>query len=421
MSGLAGIGGVRQALAAATIFAVATVLGTAAGDASGMMGGSSGGSSGGFHLNLIAPLVVAPQILTGHCTTPGEVWSPQQRHCVLLAPAKQTVTCTFPMVKQRSGGCGCAPGYASTSNGCTKFSVVKTPPVIIDKPGIVVTKTPTCRQWEFYSPDTHTCVRRTTDTANCTYPMVHQGTGCGCAPGYFMNGNECTQSPTIVVAPPPVIVTPPPVIVGQPPPPPVIEINVIHIQQCLQKLGYDPGAVDGNLGQGTRTAFRTYQQENGLDSRPFYLGDRPTQLRLFQMCDATQQASLPPGPTPPPAPPPPPTLTKIAPLRCLSPDLYDMLKTTYGKAPAIQPCSPQTAACVPKPLAFDDAKLQSVAASSGITWCNNACIRLGSYLPLTTIEAIETAAHVTLCASPPALCYLPGRPVVEKQVEIRTI
>jgi hypothetical protein len=419
MSGLAGIGTVRQALAAGTIFALASVVGTAAGEASGMMGGSSGGS--GFHLNL-GTLSIAPLQPTGHCTTPGEVWSSQQRRCVLATPTKQTVTCTFPMVKERSGGCGCAPGYASTNNGCTKFSVVKTPPVIIDKPGIVVTKTPTCRQWEFYSPDTHSCVRRTTDTANCTYPMVHQGTGCGCAPGYFMNGNECTQSPTIVVAPPPVIVTPPPVIVGQPPPPPVIEINVIHIQQCLQKLGYDPGAVDGNLGQGTRTAFRTYQQENGLDSRPFYLGDRPTQLRLFQMCDATQQASLPPGPTaPPPAPPPPPTLTKIAPLRCLSPDLYDMLKTTYGKAPAIQPCSPQTAACVPKPLAFDDAKLQSVAASSGITWCNNACIRLGSYLPLSTIEAIETAAHVTLCASPPALCYLPGRPVVEKQVEIRTI
>jgi len=98
-----------------------------------------------------------------------------------------------------------------------------------------------------------------------------------------------------------------------------------------------------------------------------------------------------------------------------------MLKTTYGKAPTIQPCTPETAACVPKPLAFDDAKLQSVAASSGITWCNNSCIRLGSYLPISTIEAIEAAAHVTLCAAPPALCYVPGRPVVEKQVEIRTI
>ena len=57
----------------------------------------------------------------------------------------------------------------------------------------------------------------------------------------------------------------------------------------------------------------------------------------------------------------------------------------------------------------------------GITWCGDACIRLGAYLPLSTIEVIEAKAGITLCATPPALCYVPGRPVVEKQVEIRTI
>jgi hypothetical protein len=107
--------------------------------------------------------------------------------------------------------------------------------------------------------------------------------------------------------------------------------------------------------------------------------------------------------------------------RCLAPDLYNMLKTTYGKDPTLPACTPQTAACVPKPLSFDGARLQSVATSSGVTWCDDKCIRLGSYLPLSTIETIETAAHVTLCASPAALCYAPGRPVVEKQIEVRTI
>src|SRR6185436_14371161 len=195
--------------------------------------------------------------------------------------------------------------------------------------------------------------------------------------------------------PPIVIDDHPPVVVDRPP---VIEIDVTRIQECLAKLGYDPGVQDGNIGQSTRTAFRSYQQENGLGKRPFYLGDKQTQAKLFQMCDApppepAQEASLEPTtravepqvtePAPPPLP-----VTKVAAARCLPPDLYDMLKKTYGKDPAIQPCSPQTAVCVPKPLFYSEAKLESVAASSGITWCGS-CIRLGSYLPLSTIQAIE--------------------------------
>ena len=143
---------------------------------------------------------------------------------------------------------------------------------------------------------------------------------------------------------------------------------------------------------------------------------RPSRRRKFR--SSRPRGRLQPAVTEPPPPPPP--ATKVAAARCLPPDLYDMLKKTYGKDPAIQPCSPQTAVCVPKPLFYSEAKLASVAASSGITWCGS-CIRLGSYLPLSTIQAIETAAGVTLCAAPPALCYVPGRPVVEKQVEIRTI
>src|SRR5262249_22272325 len=153
------------------------------------------------------------------------------------------------------------------------------------------------------------------------------------------------------------------------------------IQECLAKLGYDPGPQDGAINQATRTAFRAYQQENGLDKRPFYLGDKPTQTKLFQMCDApapppATEASLAPvtreaqpvtDPTPPPPPPP---ATPIKPLaqRCLAPDLYDLLKKTYGKDPGLPPCTPDTAVCVPKPLFYSEAKLASVAASSGVTW-----------------------------------------------------
>ena len=268
--------------------------------------------------------------------------------------------------------------------------------------------------------------------------MVKSGSSCVCASGYNWNGNKCMkpvadqdaagrQKRPVDKKPPVVIDDNPPVVVDRPP---VIEIDVTHIQECLAKLGYDPGSQDGNVGQATRTAFRSYQQENGLGKRPFYLGDKPTQAKLFQMCDApppepTQEVSLEPTtravqPAVTEPPPPPPPADKVAAARCLPPDLYDMLKKTYGKDPAIQPCSPQTAVCVPKPLFYSEAKLASVAASSGITWCGS-CIRLGAYLPLSTIQAIKTAAGVTLCAAPPALCYVPGRPVVEKQVEIRTI
>src|SRR5439155_11975493 len=105
----------------------------------------------------------------------------------------------------------------------------------------------------------------------------------------------CTK-PLLIKTPPP-IVDKKPVIIDKNPPvvvdrPPVLEIDVTHIQQCLAKLGYDPGAQDGNLGQTTRTAFRSYQQENGLGQRPFYLGDKPSQAKLFQMCDLPPPATV---------------------------------------------------------------------------------------------------------------------------------
>jgi len=47
-------------------------------------------------------------------------------------------------------------------------------------------------------------------------------------------------------------------------------MDVKKLQQGLQKLGYDPGPVDGMLGSKTRAALRTFQQDNGLkiDGKP---------------------------------------------------------------------------------------------------------------------------------------------------------
>ncbi len=46
------------------------------------------------------------------------------------------------------------------------------------------------------------------------------------------------------------------------------------------------------------------------------------------------------------------------------------------------------------------------------TTARNSNIQLGTWLPLTAVLEIERAAKVTLCASPPLACFLPGRTVV---------
>ena len=445
MSGLAGFGSARQAVAAVIAFALASVVGTATGDASGMMGGSSAGKGFSFMPNITLgapqPLVVAPVhcgkneryvVVNGRgaciavdakptnnmgACPPGT--TPTRTGCV-----KEVKSCPQGTVPGRDGGCikeatGCTPPdtYSLQLRHCVP------PPVSVEchfpnvyskelQHCVPRTNDTGCTFPEVYSPQLRHCISPPpTHTVSCSYPMVAQGASCVCGYGTTWNGNACINPPVLVVTPPPVNPPAPP-----PPPPPGPGIDVVHVQQCLQKLGYYTGAVDGAAGDGTRAAFRAYQQANGLSAQPPYLGDPRTQAALFQKCSAPPNVTPVSQPNPPPGPPP-----VAAPARCLAPDLYDMLKTTYGKDPTLPACTPQTAACVPKPLSFDGARLQSVAASSGVTWCDDKCIRLGSYLPLSTILTIETAAHVTLCASPAALCYAPGRPVVEKQIEVRTI
>ena len=45
---------------------------------------------------------------------------------------------------------------------------------------------------------------------------------------------------------------------------------VARVQAGLQKLGYDPGSIDGVMGGKTETAIRAYQSDHGLlvDGRP---------------------------------------------------------------------------------------------------------------------------------------------------------
>ena len=63
-------------------------------------------------------------------------------------------------------------------------------------------------------------------------------------------------------------VTPDP---DQPMPAPVLRVGskgdaVKELQARLQTLGYDPGEIDGQYGNGTRNAVRLFQQVNGLEA-----------------------------------------------------------------------------------------------------------------------------------------------------------
>jgi hypothetical protein len=144
-----------------------------------------------------------------------------------------------------------------------------------------------CKAPSYYSPQLGRCVLPA-KAVTCTYPLVKQGQSCVCAPGYSWSGGKCfkPQTPAVAKAAPP-----PPVVADKladpaPDKPPASDVDVAHIQRCLAKLGYDPGVTDGDIGASTRTAFRTYQEENGLGSQPFNLTDQATQQKLFKMCEA---------------------------------------------------------------------------------------------------------------------------------------
>jgi peptidoglycan hydrolase-like protein with peptidoglycan-binding domain len=79
--------------------------------------------------------------------------------------------------------------------------------------------------------------------------------------------------PTYVVPPPP------PVYYGSPvpsaaypydpyavtrPPVPAVDARLVQVQDNLRRLGYYRGVVDGIIGEGTRSAIRSYQIDRGL-------------------------------------------------------------------------------------------------------------------------------------------------------------
>lgn len=362
------------------------------------------------------PIQTAPQ--QTHCNPPavyknGKCVIPKQE-VVCRPPAikikgrcivpPKIVICVAPQVLS-NGRCITPPPRVVHCNPPAVFSK-RYNKCIIPQPEVV-----TCRPPQLYSPTLKRCFtpkQPTPTPVSCKWPTERKGSVCVCVSGYKPNGKGgCYQTK---------------------PPPPKVIIDVRHIQECLTVLNYNPGPIDGVQGPATRRAWRAFQQDNGLAARPAVLTDKITEGELYRICEQ------PPEILPPVEPPiqeialpidPPPQVSPIQPPsagHCLPPDLYEMMLAEYGPRPGVVACTPQTAICLPKPNFYSEGKLASVAASTGISWCES-CVSLNAWLPLETIFEIESAANITLCAAPPQLCYLPGRPIIQTQTntEIRTI
>ena len=283
-----------------------------------------------------------------HCTPPA-VYSKKQKRCVVPEKRPDTVVCVHPKVysqKQRRCvtpeprvvQCRLPEVYSFKLGRCyvpTPRVVICAPPAvfsarlgrcIVPEPQVVVCRPPT-----IYSPKLGRCYVPEPKQASCNFPYVASGPTCVCASGYVSSAGRCVRRSTT----------------------PSVVIDVGRIQECLTRLGYDPGSIDGVQGRATRNAFREFQMANGMAARPASLSDAQTQGLLYEQCAAPpiEEAS-------PDAPPP----TEVAspatlPQRCLPQDLYDLMKSAYGKDPALPACTPQTGYCLPKPLFYSEAKL----------------------------------------------------------------
>lgn len=233
--------------------------------------------------------------------------------------------------------------------------------------------------------------RRTT-TPGCRKPLVYSKRAkrcvCPTSRGYVYTGRRCIprRPPTQTVKVPPV--------------------DVVRVQECLQRANFDPGPADGSPGRKTMDAFRQFQQANGLGNRPASLNDKESTDTLFRVC----ASPVSPAPVQQAASP-------VQQNNCIPRDLHDMLTASYGSRPDVQACPN---ACLAKPEGFSEARIQSLAAQFDVNWCSS-CIRLSGWLPLADILKIERLAGVTMCASPLAQCVLPTTHTSGGYAKVRTI
>ncbi len=291
--------------------------------------------------------------------------------------------------KKRRGKCSCKSGFKWAGRGrkaqCRK---VKT------SPKIVVAK------------------------ISCRWPEVksRRGRSCVCARGYGRSargrGRRSESSSSCRKNRKPRII---PVYV----PTPVYEVpkaDIARIQRCLRKVGFNPGSTDGRSGRKTVAAFRAFQSKTGL-RQSSDLGDKNTRTILFDLCEVPPQRGI-VAKAPIVEPVEPKVIETVETVRvvsrsrliqtsaayspapvqesCLSPDIYKLVRATYGPRPSQSACRNE---CTTRPRSLTQNQLDTISARTGIKWCTD-CVQLNSYLPLREILKIERAANISLCATP---------------------
>ncbi|MCF6199726.1 MAG: caspase family protein [Hyphomicrobiaceae bacterium] len=329
--------------------------------------------------------------------------------------------------RARSGRCSCKKGFKWSGRGRSKRCVANRTRVATSCPANAYKSKKrrgkcTCRsgfKWAGRGRKAH-CRKNVAPPRiviakiSCKWPEVktRSGRSCTCARGYNRSGStkSCRKNrkPTIVPVYKPTPVRKAP------------RIDVARIQRCLQKAGFNPGPVDGKSGRKTINAYRAFQSKTGLRSTS-NLRDRNTRTVLFDQCDARPPKVIvakAPVLTAPKARvmgfktvvstqtsavySPIPTVQRS----CLSPDIYKLVRATYGPRTSQSACSNE---CVTKPRSLTENQLETISARTGIKWCTD-CVQLNSYLPLRDILKIERAANISLCATPneESLCKVPG-------------
>jgi hypothetical protein len=335
-------------------------------------GGGGGGWSGGVGVGVGVGSILLNEAIRRQqekkqqqVTQPGKgcpegmTWSRKKRTCIKV---------TIPEIAK------CEPPKIKTRKGCV-YPTPDTETVSCQWPEVKSGKGCDCAGG--YEREHGECVKHEEQTADCHYPEVKSGKGCDCADGYSRKHGECVK-------------------------------ELASCDWPKIRLGDDCVCAPGFVPSG-RSCTKVVVVNPGNEEPPHIV---PPQEEEPQGPPPPPQQAAEPKPKPKPQ-----AVAQIEPtIRCLPQDLYDLLSEAYGKRPSVGPCP---TACLPKPAYFSPAKLDGIAAKTGIKWCEN-CVQVGPYMPLASIDKLEALAHVTICVAPD-ICVYPGGAASEPRTEIRTV
>lgn len=263
----------------------------------------------------------------------------------------------------------------------------------------------------------------------CLWPRVKSddGKGCMCSPGYTEQSGKCIRTELTEQD-----------VRQRARRDQLLTRDVTLVQECLKEAGYLRSKVTGKMDRPAWTAFWFFKQDYSVGRTPKGVHDPAAQHKLFTLCPAAMRklAVLPAlkpsgtpleqevrrtvpvmpalpsgaeraatpgsknkqdarGPTPPVRP-----VKKIyarPEAACLPGDLHQLIVKTYGPRPKLRQCV-QT--CITKPAGKSEKELAEFARKRGVRWCD-ACIEIGTPLPLQDILKIERGAGVQVCTRPP--------------------